>query len=243
MKKKTTPPVFVVIIVVKLHYLWSINCINVCIRGYNCCQTGIELSKCVYLASVGVKINHIVGGQNHFFFFFKMHIWWSYQSKHRPQPKENCEKLCFCPSKLNSIHGQLNKIEFGCKFYRISHLGILPAIVIAALSVFSAWHYDQQTVRWHVRKKNISTRRHSWTVLYKHWWAEWGFCWWHVDSSVLWHIDLFLLCLWKGLIITRVLFWTCKLFKSFYKWQIEKQLFRPFYDKLGTLTGPKHSSS
>ena len=38
-----------------LHYLWSINCINVCIRGYNYCQTGIELSKYVYLASMGIK--------------------------------------------------------------------------------------------------------------------------------------------------------------------------------------------
>ena len=36
----------------------------VCIRVYKCCQTGIELSKCVYLACMGVKINHIVGGQN-----------------------------------------------------------------------------------------------------------------------------------------------------------------------------------
>ena len=35
MKKKT------------LDYLRSISCINVCIRGYNCCQTGgIEVSSC-----------------------------------------------------------------------------------------------------------------------------------------------------------------------------------------------------
>ena len=40
---------------------------------YNCCQTrGIELSKCVYLASMGVKIEHTVGVQNKD--FFKMHI-------------------------------------------------------------------------------------------------------------------------------------------------------------------------
>ena len=31
---------------------------------YSCCQTSIELSKCVYLVSMGVKINHTVGGQN-----------------------------------------------------------------------------------------------------------------------------------------------------------------------------------
>ena len=47
-----------------LDYLRSIHCISVCIRGYNCCQTGIELSKCVYLASICVKIEHTVGGQN-----------------------------------------------------------------------------------------------------------------------------------------------------------------------------------
>ena len=42
---------------------------NVCIRGYNCCQTGgIELSKCVYLASMCVKIEHTVGVQNKDFF-------------------------------------------------------------------------------------------------------------------------------------------------------------------------------
>ena len=34
---------------------------------------GIELSKCVYLASMGVKIEHTVGVQNKVF-FFKMHI-------------------------------------------------------------------------------------------------------------------------------------------------------------------------
>ena len=37
---------------------------NVCIRGYNCCQTGIKLSKYVYLASMSVKIEDTVGIQN-----------------------------------------------------------------------------------------------------------------------------------------------------------------------------------
>ena len=42
---------------------------NVCIHGYNCCQTGgIELFTCVYLASMGVKIEHTVGVQNKDFF-------------------------------------------------------------------------------------------------------------------------------------------------------------------------------
>ena len=45
---------------------------NRCILGYNCCQTGMELSKCVYLAFMGVKINFTVGGQNKE--IFKMHI-------------------------------------------------------------------------------------------------------------------------------------------------------------------------
>ena len=50
---------------------------NVGIRGYNCCQTewhqGIELSKCVYLASMGVKIEHVTAGfQNKD--FFEKHI-------------------------------------------------------------------------------------------------------------------------------------------------------------------------
>ena len=44
---------------------------NVWIHGYNCCQTGgIELFKCVYLASIGAKIERTVGVQNIFFFFF-----------------------------------------------------------------------------------------------------------------------------------------------------------------------------
>ena len=52
-----------------LYYLRNIICISVCIRGYNCCQTGIELSKCVYLASIVVKIEKTVGSQNQDFFF------------------------------------------------------------------------------------------------------------------------------------------------------------------------------
>ena len=44
-----------------------------------------------------------------------------------------CEKLCFCPSKRNGIHGKLDKIEFGCKYCRICHLGRLSAIIMDAL--------------------------------------------------------------------------------------------------------------
>ena len=37
-----------------------------CNRGYNCFQTGIELSKYVYLASMGVKIEHTIGQNQDF---------------------------------------------------------------------------------------------------------------------------------------------------------------------------------
>ena len=41
-----------------LDYFRSINCTN-------CCKTGIEVSKCVYLACMAVKIEHTVDGHNH----------------------------------------------------------------------------------------------------------------------------------------------------------------------------------
>ena len=46
-------------------YFRSINCTNISIHGCNCCKTGIEVSKCVYLACMAVKIEHTVGGHNH----------------------------------------------------------------------------------------------------------------------------------------------------------------------------------
>ena len=48
-----------------LDYFRSINCTTVSIHGCNCCKTGIEVSKCVYLASVAVKIERTVDGHNH----------------------------------------------------------------------------------------------------------------------------------------------------------------------------------
>ena len=48
-----------------LDYFRSINCTNVSIHGCNCCKTAIEVSKCVYLASMAVKIEHTVDGHNH----------------------------------------------------------------------------------------------------------------------------------------------------------------------------------
>ena len=48
-----------------LDYLRNINCRNVCILAYYCCLTGIEVSKCVYLASTALNLEHTVGGQNY----------------------------------------------------------------------------------------------------------------------------------------------------------------------------------
>ena len=58
------------------------------------------------------------------------HVYWNIghnQSK-------TFENLCFSPSKLNDIHGKLNKIEFCYKFCRIWPLGRLAAIIIDILS-------------------------------------------------------------------------------------------------------------
>ena len=48
-----------------LDYFQSINCINVSVNGCNYWKTCIEVSKCVYLASMTVKIEHTVAGHNH----------------------------------------------------------------------------------------------------------------------------------------------------------------------------------
>ena len=47
-----------------LAFFRSINCTNVSILGCNCCKTGIEVSKWVYLACMAVKVEHTVGGHN-----------------------------------------------------------------------------------------------------------------------------------------------------------------------------------
>ena len=48
-----------------LAYFQSIDCINVSIHGCNCCKTGVEVSKCVYLASMAVEIEHTVADHSH----------------------------------------------------------------------------------------------------------------------------------------------------------------------------------
>ena len=49
----------------KKKILDNFQSINVSIHGCNCCKTGIEVSKCVLLASMAVKIEHTVAGHNH----------------------------------------------------------------------------------------------------------------------------------------------------------------------------------
>ena len=48
-----------------LDYFRSINCTTISIHGCNCCKTGIEVSKCLYLACMSVKIERTVDGHNH----------------------------------------------------------------------------------------------------------------------------------------------------------------------------------
>ena len=93
-----------------------VNQAKICIRGHNCCQTGgIELSKCVYLTSMGVKIERTVGVQSKDFFSKCISDGHVYRNIGHNQSK-NCENLCFSPSKLNDIHGKLSKIKFCYKF-------------------------------------------------------------------------------------------------------------------------------
>ena len=64
-KKKTLKNSLTVYEKTILDYFRSINCTNVSFHGCNCCKTGIEVSKCVYLACMAVKIEHTVDGHNH----------------------------------------------------------------------------------------------------------------------------------------------------------------------------------
>ena len=95
---------------------------------------GIELSKYVYLASLGVKIEHTVGIQNKKIFLKCIsddHVCRNIGHNH----SQNCENLCFSPSKHNDIHGKLSKIDFCYKFSRICHIGRLAAIIINILTI------------------------------------------------------------------------------------------------------------
>ena len=81
-------------------------------QGYS-----IELSKCVYLASMGVKIEHNSWRSKSRFF---QNVYVCRNIGHNQG--QNCEKLCFSPSKHNDIHEKLNKIDFCYKCCRICHL-------------------------------------------------------------------------------------------------------------------------
>ena len=69
------------------------------------------MSKCVYLASMAVKIEHTVGGHNHDSLqqcisdVYASQVWGLNQSK-------TCQNICFCPSKLICMHGNYIKINF-----------------------------------------------------------------------------------------------------------------------------------
>ena len=119
-----------------LDYFQSINCINVFIHSCNCCKTGIEVSKCVYLTSMAVKIEHTVAGYNHNILqqcIFDVHA----SLRTEPKRGKNCQNKCvFFPSKFIYIHGKVNTNKF-CNIYcYISPLGSLPAISINVLSPF-----------------------------------------------------------------------------------------------------------
>ena len=91
-----------------LDYFQSINCINVSIHGGNCCKTGIAVSKCVYLASMAVKIEHTVAGHNHDILqqcIFDVHA----SRIMGPQPELKMPNICLSSLKLICIHGKLNK--------------------------------------------------------------------------------------------------------------------------------------
>ena len=64
-KQKTLKNALTVYEKMILAYFRSINCANVSIHSCNCCKTGIEVSKCVFLACMAVKIEHTAGGHNH----------------------------------------------------------------------------------------------------------------------------------------------------------------------------------
>ena len=101
----------------------------------------IELPKCVYLASMGVKIDPTVGVQNKVFFlfcFFQNAYLMVMSTETLPTTKVKIAKVyALVRWNLNDIHGKFNKIEFCYKFCRIWPLGRLAAIIIDIL--LSEW--------------------------------------------------------------------------------------------------------
>ena len=80
-------------------------------RSFPLTRMGIEVSKCVYLASMTVKIEHTVAGHNYDILqrcIFDVHA----SRTTGPQRGKNCQNICFCPSKLICIQGKLSTNKF-----------------------------------------------------------------------------------------------------------------------------------
>ena len=90
------------------------------------------MPKCVYLASIGVKIEHTAGVQNKDFFFQNAYLT-VISTETLATSKVKIAKIY--ASKLKHIHGKLNKIEFCYTFCRICLLGRLAAIIIHIVCV------------------------------------------------------------------------------------------------------------
>ena len=123
-----------------LDYFQSISRINVSIHGCNCCKTGIKVSKCVYLASMVVKIKHTVAGHNHDILQQCIFVVHASQST-GPKRSKNCQNIWFCPSKLFCVHGKVNTNKFCSIYCYISPLGSLPAISINILWAFYTFNF------------------------------------------------------------------------------------------------------
>ena len=94
-----------------LDYFRSINCTTISIRGCNCCKTGIEVSKCLYLACMSVKIEHTVDGHNHDILqqcisdIYALQVWCLNQSK-------TCQIYAFVYRNLFACMENYIKINF-----------------------------------------------------------------------------------------------------------------------------------
>ena len=73
-------------------------------RGSNRVNKAIEVSQCVYLASMAVKIEGyliMIFCNNASLMFIPAEVW-------GPQPEKNCQNICYCPSTLICIYEKLN---------------------------------------------------------------------------------------------------------------------------------------
>ena len=82
--------------------------ITVCIRGFNCCQTSFEVSKCVYFASIDVKIEHTVAEQNQDYIFQNAYLMFMPAETWAITKVNIAKQTCFCLSKLVGITEKLN---------------------------------------------------------------------------------------------------------------------------------------